>query len=85
MRGSLNSIVFVRMLRGMKRVKCPHRGHRFLAMDIEDNGTVNSMLTICPMCRKRVRLRNDFGEVFYKLPELLPDLEGLQKYFEGVK
>ena len=73
------------MLRGMKRVTCPHCGYRFLAMDIEDNGTVNSMPSICPKCGKKVMLRNDFGEVINKLLELLPNLEGLMKYFAGVK
>lgn len=38
------------MIRGFKKVRCPHCGHIFLAADIEDNATVAGMPVHCPKC-----------------------------------
>ena len=40
------------MVRGYHRVTCPHCGHSFLALNIEDNATVSSMPVTCPKCKR---------------------------------
>ena len=40
------------MVRGYHRVICPHYGHSFIALDIEDNATVFSMPVTCPKCKR---------------------------------
>ena len=47
------------MLRRVKRIRCPHCGRSFLAFDIEDKASVNSMVTHCPQCGKVVKLNWD--------------------------
>jgi len=49
------------MLRGAKRVTCPHCGHSFVAFDIEDNATVESMPVHCPRCGAEVRMDGFLG------------------------
>ncbi len=49
------------MLRGAKRVTCPHCGHSFMAFDIEDNATVESMPVHCPRCGNVVRTDSILG------------------------
>ena len=38
------------MLRGFKKVRCPHCGHIFMVADIEDNATVAELPVHCPKC-----------------------------------
>lgn len=55
------------MLRRVKWVTCPHCGHKFMAADIEDNATVESMPVYCPKCGREVslnRLWNLFKRLF---------------------
>ena len=49
------------MLRGAKRVTCPRCGHSFVAFDIEDNATVESMPVHCPRCGAEVRMDGFLG------------------------
>jgi DNA-directed RNA polymerase subunit RPC12/RpoP len=42
------------MLRKVKKIKCPRCGHSFLALDIEDNASVSSVVIRCPKCGKVV-------------------------------
>ena len=42
------------MIRGFKKVQCPHCGHVFVAADIEDGATVKSMEIYCPKCGGKV-------------------------------
>lgn len=46
------------MIRGFKKVRCPHCGHLFMAADIEDNATVKSMDVHCPKCGSLVNPGN---------------------------
>lgn len=43
------------MLRGFKRVTCPHCGHSFLAAEMEDNATIAEMPVHCPKCGRVVK------------------------------
>ena len=49
------------MLRGMKKVTCPHCGHSFVTPDLEDNATVKSMPVHCPRCGADVRMNGILG------------------------
>lgn len=49
------------MLRGVKRVTCPHCGHSFVAFDIEDNATAQSMPVHCPRCCAEVKADGILG------------------------
>lgn len=49
------------MLRGVKRMTCPHCGHSFVAFDIEDNATVKAMSIHCPRCGAKVRTDGILG------------------------
>lgn len=40
---------------------CPHCGHSFVAFDIEDNATVDSMPVHCPRCGAEVRMDGILG------------------------
>ncbi len=56
------------MLRSITRITCPHCGHKFLAADIENNATAESMPVHCPKCGRKVSL-NRLGnliEMFLK-------------------
>lgn len=46
------------MLRGFKKVRCPHCGHVFIMADIEDNATAESMPVHCTKCGQEVRLNH---------------------------
>jgi len=43
------------MLRHIEKVICPGCGQSFLALDIEDNATAQSMPIRCPHCGRTVR------------------------------
>lgn len=47
------------MLRGFKKVRCPHCGHIFTAADIEEGATVKSMNTYCPKCGGKVNVYSE--------------------------
>ena len=47
------------MIRGFKKVRCPHCGHIFLAADIEDGATVKSMDVHCPNCGGKVNVYSE--------------------------
>lgn len=49
------------MLRDVKRVMCPHCGHSFVAIDIEDNATVESMPIHCTRCGAELRMEGFQG------------------------
>ena len=61
------------MLRNVKRVRCPHCRHVFLAFDIEDNASMNSMITHCPKCHKSVRI--NWNRMLGLLPDILRKIE----------
>lgn len=54
------------MLRGFKKVTCPHCGHKFRAADMEDIATAESMPVHCPKCGQVVSL-NRFWNLFKRL------------------
>ena len=54
------------MLRGFKKVTCPHCGHKFRAADMEDIATAESMPVHCPKCGQEVSL-NRFWNLFKRL------------------
>ena len=54
------------MLRGFKKVRCLHCGHIFMAADIEDNATAESMPVHCPKCGQKISL-NRFWNLFKRL------------------
>lgn len=69
------------MLRGVKRVTCPKCGHKFLAFDMEDNGTIASTPVRCPKCGKIVKidwsgLLDFLSQVAEKLVKLKTSKEG---------
>jgi DNA-directed RNA polymerase subunit RPC12/RpoP len=63
------------MLRGIKNVTCPHCEHKFLAADIEDNATTNTMAVHCPKCGNVVKIaRTGIMDTLRKLLEALDKL-----------
>ena len=69
------------MLRGVTRVTCPHCGHKFLAMDIEDNATVSSLPGHCPKCGQIVKI--DWSGLLYFLRLGLEKLAKLTTMMDG--
>lgn len=69
------------MLRGVKRIRCPHCGHRFLAFDIEDKASINSMVTHCPKCGMVVKV--NWNRILGTVSDILEHFGSVMKKREG--
>ena len=69
------------MLRGVKRVSCPHCGHRFMAFDIEDKASINAMATHCQKCGKIVKI--NWNLLFGTVSDIIEHFGSVMKKKEG--